>query len=559
VLKRLWILTLLQLSNKMKLKISNQKRFLAGLGLNALAIVVVTVAMIFLLYFIDEILSIPVNLYFVIFFIFATQVAAIITCLPGLMVELYLSKDNQILLAYPAHHNEVFLSKLLVFYLNEFIKNLFFLLPLLVAFGFINSQGIGYYLNILSMLFVLPLLPILIDSLLSIPFAHLKRLLSQNKIVSLILIFVSLLSALVLLTLLLIRIPTPIRIVQLYHRFVTGIALFMQSSAKYSLIYENVGKLLFGVDVLKNYGLIAGVIVCLVVLVAFISRPLYFNLACKSTEQTIKKTHKAAIRSPKSLYWTFVQKEWILSTRNIGELLTNYITVILFPFVMAIMNYIYLGIGRSTFGNHLVMGFDIMIALLMVMGANTASASAITVEGFEFILVKMAPTDTKVLCWAKVTFNLVFSTIMILLGFLVFNYVLPKFSDLIDQWLQNRDYGGIRYTLPQFKDVDIWLTFVTVAFVNAGHILWSFQIDLLSPKLSDYAATGSLSNNPNTSKAIVIDLILSLLFGAGSALLLIDDYATGWIRILAIAFGFFLARLYLFKNSVRYYFTDIEF
>jgi len=340
---------------------------------------------------------------------------------------------------------------------------------------------------------------------------------------------------------------------------VTGISLFMQSSAKYSLIYNNVGKLLFGVDVLKNYAIIAAVIAALVVLVTFISRPLYFNLACRTTEQTVKKTHRAANRSSKSLYWTFVRKEWILSTRNIGELLTNYVPVIVFPFVMALMNYIYLGIGRSTFGNYLVMGFDILISLLLVMGANTASATALTVEGFEFTLVKMAPSDTKVLCWAKVTFNLIFSTIMILLGFLVFNYVLPAFSDTLDAWLRESGYEGIRYTLPQFKDIDIWLTYATVALVNAGHILWSFQIDLLSPKLSDYASTGSLSNNPNASKAIVIDVVLSLLFGAGSALLLIDDYDTGWMRILALALGFFLARLYLFRNSVRYYFSDIEF
>jgi hypothetical protein len=311
--------------------------------------------------------------------------------------------------------------------------------------------------------------------------------------------------------------------------------------------------------VLQNYGIIAIVIISLLVLVFLVSRPLYFNLACKSTEHTVKKTHKDANRSQKSLYWTFVKKEWILSTRNIGELLTNYITIIIFPFAMAVLNYIYLGIGRSSFGNNLVVGFDIMISLLLVMGANTASATAITTEGFEFILVKMAPSDTKVLCWAKVTFNLIFSTIMIFLSFLVFNYLLPALSGVIDQWLLQSGYEGTRYTLPQFADLDIWLMYAVVIFVNAGHILWSFQIDLLAPKLSDYASTGSLSGNTNVSRSIVIDIIISLLFGIGGALLLIDNYTTGWIRLIGLAIGFFLARLYIFKNVVKYYFSDIEF
>lgn len=559
MLKRLWVLTLLQLSNKMKLKVGNKKRFIASVALKILSIIVISAAMIFMLYFINNILMIPVNVYFVIFFIFLTQVASIISCTAGLMVDLYLSKDNQILLAYPARHNEVFISKLLVFYINEFLKNLFFLIPLLIAFGFITSRGVPYYFNILTMLFVLPLLPVLIASLLSIPLTYVKKFLENKNVVNLIIIGVSIVAALVLLTMLLVKIPTPIRIVQLYNRFVTGVTLFMQGSARYALIYTNIGYLLFGVSVAKNYLIVAGVILALVIMVVFVSRPLYFNLACKSTEHSVKKTHKGVNKVRKSLFWTFVAKELTLSKRNIGEMLENYILIILFPFVMAALNYIYLGIGRSSFGNYLVMAFDIMISLLMVTASNTASASAITTEGFEFVLVKMAPSDTRMLCWAKVTFNLLFSLIMIFFSFLLFNYALPELSAVLNQWLLDLGYEGTRYTLPKFADLDIWLTFATVILVNSGHILWSFQIDLLSPKLSDYASTGSLSNNPNVSQSIIIGIVLSLLFGGVAALLLIDDYTTGWIRIILLAAAFFLSRLFLFGKHVKYYFSDIEF
>lgn len=559
MLKRLWVLTLLQLSNKMKLKVGNKKRFIASVALKVLSIIVISAAMIFMLFFINDILMIPVNVYFVIFFIFLTQVASIVACTAGLMVDLYMSKDNQILLAYPARHNEVFVSKLLVFYINEFIKNLYFLIPLLIAFGFITDRGVGYYFNILSMLFILPLIPVLIASLLSIPLTYIKKFLENKNVVNLIIIGLSIVTALVLLTLLLVKIPTPIRIVQLYNRFVTGVTLFMQASARYAVIYTNIGYLLFGVSVAKNYAILAGVILGLVLIVFLVSRPLYFNLACKSTEHSVKKTHKGVNKVGKNLFWTFVRKELTLSKRNIGEMLENYILIILFPFVMAALNYIYLGIGRSSFGNYLVMAFDIMISLLMVTASNTASASAITTEGFEFVLVKMAPSDTKMLCWAKVAFNLIFSTMMIFFSFLLFNYVLPDLSALLNQWLLELGYEGTRYTLPQFADLDIWLTFAVVILVNSGHILWSFQIDLLSPKLSDYASTGSLSNNPNVSQSIILGIVLSLLFGAVSALLLIDDYSSGWVRIVLLAVAFFLSRLFLFGNHVKYYFSDIEF
>jgi ABC-2 type transport system permease protein len=559
VLKRLWVLTLLQLSNKMKLKMGNRKRFLASLGLKLLSLIVITVVMIFMLYFINNILQISVNVYFVIFFLFFTQMAGVLACTSGLMTDLYLSKDNQILLAYPARHNEVFLSKLLVFYVNEFLKNLYFLIPLLIAFGYISQQPFTYYFNILSMVFVLPLLPVLAASLISIPLTYVQKFLQDKNWAKLLLVIVAFLGAFVLLTLLLATVKTPIRIVALYHRFTTGVEMFMQASASYALVYTNIGKLLFGFKVLENYGILFAVIAGLILLVALTSRPLYFRLACKSFEQSVKKIHKGENKVRKNLFWTFVNKEWTLSRRNLGEMLENYILIILFPFLMAALNFLFLSIQRSSFGNNAVMALDIMISLLLVTASNSASASAITVEGFEFVLVKMAPSDTKRMCWAKILFNLLFSTLIILISFLIFNYALPDLSLLLNDLLLDWGIGGQRYPLPRFADLDIWLTFTVVVLVNAGHILWSFQIDLLSPKLSDYASTGSLSNNPNISKSITIGIVLSVLFGIGAALLLIEDYSTGWIRIVLLALAFFLARLYLFINHVKYYFGDIEF
>ena len=53
--RRLFILTMIQLSSKMKLKITNQKRFVANMALRLLGLVVITVVMIFMLYFLNNI------------------------------------------------------------------------------------------------------------------------------------------------------------------------------------------------------------------------------------------------------------------------------------------------------------------------------------------------------------------------------------------------------------------------------------------------------------------------------------------------------------------------
>lgn len=536
MLRRLFILTMIQLSSKMKLKITNKKRFIANLALRFLGIIVVTVVMYFMLFFLNDVLYVPVNLYFIIFVLFITQLASIISCTTGLMVDLYESKDNSILLSFPAKHDEVFTSKLTVFYINEFLKNLSFLVPLLIAFGFVIQLPFTYYFNILSMIFILPLLPVLLAAIISIPIMYIRQFLRVHNTLTLILLIVFGVFVFLGLTGLLDEIPTPIRIVALYNKFITGVTLFIQSSAKYASIYGVIGRLLFGVKVLSNYSIIAVVIIVMVGLVFIISRPLFFRLASHTSEYAVTKKHRGSNKMSKNLFWTFFKKEFTISMRSSNEMLSNYALLILFPFIVYVLNYIYIGIDRSIFGTKLVIAFDIMISLLLVTASNTASATAISVEGAEFVLLKTAPSDTKKMAWAKVAFNMIASTLMILLIFLLF-----------------------QLSLPQFSDSDIWLMFVVVILVNSGHILWSFQIDLLNPKLSDYAATASLSNNENVSKSIVIGLVLSIIFGGITAFLLLENYVTGWIRVILIAFAFFAVRFYLFSNFLKVYFREIEF
>lgn len=536
MLRRLFILTMIQLSSKMKLKITNKKRFIANLALRFLGLVVISVVMVFMLFFLNNVLYVPVNVYFVIFVLFVTQLASIISCTTGLMVDLYESKDNSILLSFPAKHDEVFTSKLAVFYINEFLKNLSFLVPLLIAFGAISKLPFTYYFNIFTMILILPLLPVLLAAIISIPIMYIRQFLRVHNTLSMCMLIALGVFVFLGLTGLLDEIPTPIRIVALYNKFITSVTLFMQSSSKYASIYGVIGRLLYGFNVLSNYAIVLGVIIVLIGLVVLISRPLFFRLASHTQEYAVTKKHRGKNKMSRSLFWTFFKKELTISMRSSNEMISNYVLLILFPFIVYVLNYIYIGIDRSTFGTKLVVAFDIMISLLLVTASNTASATAISVEGSEFVLLKTAPSDTKKMAWAKVAFNMIASTLIILLIFVLF-----------------------QLSLPQFSATDIWLMFVVVIFVNSGHILWSFQIDLLNPKLSDYAATASLSNNENVSKSIIIGLILSILFGGATALLLIENYVTGWIRIIAIAVVFFVARFYLFTNFLKVYFREIEF
>ena len=101
---------------------------------------------------------------------------------------------------------------------------------------------------------------------------------------------------------------------------------------------------------------------------------------------------------------------------------------------------------------------------------------------------------------------------------------------------------------------------VTLLCLAAGMVLWSFQLDVRHPQFHEYASKGSsgVVDNPNVGKATLFGFLAATLGGVLSLILLYDDYATGWLRILLLAFGFLAARAFLLYRNLRVYFHEIE-
>ncbi|MDY0075227.1 MAG: hypothetical protein WC992_05755 [Acholeplasmataceae bacterium] len=534
--QRVKILTLLQLSNKSRLYTKESKRIYSHIAIRFAIILAITVLASLVLYVFKHILYIPVNEFLFIFLLMLTQGLNIVVATVGLINDLYHSKDNQILFALPAKNDEIFISKMLVYYIHEFIRNLFVLIPICIGFGVISNLNVGFYFSLLFILPVLPIVSVGIASLISIPFMLLINFLKRHHLISAFLILV-LFGILFYLTYMTIeKIPTPIRIVQLYNRFIISLTLAMQQIASYGTIYTAIGKLLFGFKYVINLLIVILVIVGIVLVNYLISKPLYFKLMSSSQENTVKHNKKKKPMENSTLFFTFFKKEFTIARRSLNELLSNYALLLTLPFFMYILNYIYMGMNRSTMGNQIVLILNIMITLLIVTGSNTASATAITTEGYEFVLLKTAPYNTSRMAWAKITFNLIFTTLMIGMSFILFSRALPV-----------------------FPKQDIWMLFIFILLVNSGHIFWSFQIDLLSPKLSDYAATGSISHNQNVSKSLTLGLWLSIIFGILGVFAFILMKSLGWSLMIGLALGFLLFRLFWFQTYLKAYFDDIEY
>lgn len=108
MLKRLRILTLLQLKNKSKRFDKMSKRLYTSIAVQVVIVAIISLVMGLIVYAIKKIFYIPVNEYFTIFVLFITQTISIITALIGLSSDLYQSKDNQIIFPLPVKNDEIF-------------------------------------------------------------------------------------------------------------------------------------------------------------------------------------------------------------------------------------------------------------------------------------------------------------------------------------------------------------------------------------------------------------------------------------------------------------------
>ena len=117
--KRLKVLINLQLDKKSKFKAHESiKKKVAYVFIRLLLAIIVTAVCYFGLFFFQSIMSLNVNQSLLLFVIGFTQIISIIAAMLTLTNQLYLSKDNAILFNFPVKTNEIFISKLIVFYIN---------------------------------------------------------------------------------------------------------------------------------------------------------------------------------------------------------------------------------------------------------------------------------------------------------------------------------------------------------------------------------------------------------------------------------------------------------
>ncbi len=531
MIKRIKTLVMLQLGDKFKKSKRQTEKIVFGFaGFIFLASIWFS-----LIYIMAKVVYLPVSEAMILFIILITQILTIVASAGTLTKSLFNSRDNALLLAFPTYHNEVYISKLIVFYIDELFKNLIFLLPLLLAYGLYSYEGIWYFFAILLLTIILPIISVLIGALLSLPLLIFEKLLKKYSFLYLLIITLVIVFLFKFFSNLIKLLPKPFRLVALYNIVISKVITFIDNANEFALFYRWCADFLFQDQIIINFLWIILLIIGLLIANFLLSKPLFFRLASRTAEDSVQKNHKGINKPSRSTFIAFFKKEIILSVRNLGQVLSNYLIVMILPLVIYLINSVFRVINLNAFGQILVFGFNIIIGLLMITAGNTNSATALSIEGSEFVLLKTSPADTQKIAWAKIALNIIYSSILLIISALVLNSLhIMKTSELLTMAL-------------------------VYFFVNIGHIMWTFQLDLRNPQLRDVAYTGHIINYANVSKSLTNGITIAIIFGFLGALFYYSSPGFGMVMIIAFSIVFALWRFLVFRINLQVHFYEIEF
>lgn len=538
----------MQLKEKMDMKfLRSTKATIFKTVYFVLQFVVVT-AVCFLLLYACKLLSIfsligevPVSVIAIVFG-FMLLLSIIFTTL-GLVKSLYIAKDNAVLLTLPAKPSLIFLSKLCVYYVYELRKNFIFLIPFFFAYGILKALPVWYFAWALVLFVFVSILTVLISALLSMPSLFVYRICRKYKVLqyTLIVAAIALLSWGV--VSLIALIPSDIDILSNWGTIFWDIQDFLKSFTQNFALLMGLTELIVGISTgrtnvvitrhtLPNLSILIGLMAVLFVLCFLLSQPLFYSMASKSFEHTKRENDKSRPNKKAPILLSAVKKEWFVALRNKTIVSLVIQLVVVMPISIFLLNKLYAAMSTRMLGQQLSIGFNLLICLMFLTGANINIASAYSRDGSTAYLNKVQPFTFGKLLVAKLFFNIVIGFIGVLITTLVFAY----FSNL--SVIENFLFG------------------VTCMAIYTCHLFWSGELDLMNPQYSQYATFSEQSNNPNENMSMVLCFALSLFIALALLLLSFEGTLGAWIKVAIISVALCALKIWSYFIKIKVFYKE---
>ena len=463
----------------------------------------------------------------------AIQLVSLVFAIGTVINTLYLSKENTMLICLPATPNQLFTSKILFIYINEFFVNLMMAIPVFIALGSFSRFGINYYLSIVPLLILMPILPIVVAAFLSIPIMAVLKFLKKHTVISIIVTF-SLIAA----------------CLWVYVGFIGSIAAdfdiagkqletvrklnaqILEIGKQIPVYYQLAGAMLNPSKWYVFFIIIAGCLAIFALTILF-TRHFFFKTAMSSIENTIKSGTKKGELKQRSRFASLLLKEIYCVFRSPADVFEYFLFTLLMPFIVFSYDKLLMSITVNQAGVNMIAGAHLMVVAILAMLSNISSASAISRDGGNFYMSKIVPIDYYTQMFAKFSFNAIFT-----FGALIITAIVSVF------------------TYPVWQVI---LGTIAVTFAAVGHIAYSIDTDIKDPTAINMGDEKSGAVSKSTPKSLVYGLAIGFIMGLVVILLSSGENAiVPYLILIGASLVFMIYRVHTLVLRINLRYDKIE-
>lgn len=468
---------------------------------------------------------------------------SIFSCVIGLTKSIYYARDNAVLLTLPALPIQVYLSKMIIFFIFELKRNFSFIVPLFIAYYATHGYGIGVYPWMLFCIVWISLLSVSLGALLSIPamwignFFRQHRWLQISGIVAIVgMCVVSLFYGISL-------IPENIDLLAAWDTTYWEIQDFLNNYAtKFAYVYDITLMMLGETHNLKvsfpigktalRFLFIFGSAIVLLIAGILIVKPLFYKMASTPFEYLKRKTRpKKNVVHKKRFSAVFY--EYLVTFKNPNRMLSNVGVLISVPMLIFLLNKIFLAMNTREIGDFMVVAFNVLIILLVILNSNCYASSIFSRDGRSIYLIKTQPTKYSLLIISKLLPNTSFA-VLSLIGTSVILVLTLHISIL-----------------------NIITLMLSILMTYIAHMLYCAELDLMNPQTELYATVGSSDSNPNETKATATAFIVAFLSAGAMFLLLMERVGVSvYFKFFGVALFAVAYRVWMFFTKIRLYYKE---
>ncbi len=485
--------------------------------------------------------GIPQNFYVVLFSF--VLMLSIIVCTFGLVKTLYFARDNFFLLTMPTSRTQVFLSKAIVFTVYEFLKNIYFVSPMLIAIGFINRMNILFFLWIPFATLLFTLVSVSVGALLSIPILYVENFLKSYKPIEYSFVIVCVAGVTFILVALIGAIPEDFDLVGSWGTTFWEIQAFLNNineifspfcAVAIALIGTRYGisNVFMGKTQLIYLGIIGVLLIGIWILTFLIVRPIYFHMASSPFEYKREKSKKLYKNKKLSSFQSSVKKDILLTYRTPEKFYMLMAITIGMPLAIFLLNKIYSAMDTRLAGTNMSIAFNILMILLISLSSNSNLSNIISEEGGASYLIKTHPNSYIKMIMSKLMLNIVCLATSMLATVIIF----ASYMGI-----------GIIYTI---------LIYMSIVFFYIGHMFFSVECDITNPETEIFQQGNETLGRKNNLKSTLMGFVLSIVVGIIVYFLISENIYVVWYKVFGIATIYISYRTYLFVSKVKVYYKE---